>query len=193
MTPPLSTQHPDVMASSISVRSYTTSRQPSFSSRSLMDTSRARSRASVSFMPSSPLSRPASAGSDLNGPMAAQVNSVHGNSTNDKEAMQNLNNRLASYLDKVRAGPRWTRPQRVTGGPRSPNLSQHCLTQVRSLERSNADLEAKIKQVMIERIPKGHDLDSMMAQAHAVEQEVEACFKPSVSLWSKFLPKTYCL
>lgn len=46
------------------------------------------------------------------------------------------------------------------------------LAQVRSLERSNADLEAKIKQVMIERIPKGHDLDSMMAQAHAVEQEV---------------------
>lgn len=45
--------------------------------------------------------------------------------------------------------------------------------QVRSLERSNADLEMKIKQVMITRIPKGHDLDSMMAQAHAVEQEVE--------------------
>lgn len=44
--------------------------------------------------------------------------------------------------------------------------------QVRSLERSNADLELKIKQQMTERIPKGHDLDSMMAQAHAVEQEV---------------------
>lgn len=47
-----------------------------------------------------------------------------------------------------------------------------CVLQVRSLERSNADLELKIKQQMIERIPKGHDLDSMMAQAHAVEQEV---------------------
>lgn len=45
---------------------------------------------------------------------------------------------------------------------------------MRSLERSNADLETKIKQVMIERIPKGHDLDSMMAQAHALEQEVDA-------------------
>lgn len=44
---------------------------------------------------------------------------------------------------------------------------------MRSLERSNADLELKIKQQMIERIPKGHDLDSMMAQAHAVEQEVQ--------------------
>lgn len=45
--------------------------------------------------------------------------------------------------------------------------------QVRSLERSNADLEAKIKQLMLDRVPKGHDLDSMMAQAHAVEQEVQ--------------------
>ncbi|KAM3600585.1 uncharacterized protein V6R79_025463 [Siganus canaliculatus] len=131
------------MASSISVRSYSMSRQPSFSSRSLMDTSRARSRASVSFAAASPLSRSASISQDLNGPMLLQLNGVHGNSTNDKEAMQNLNNRLANYLDKVR-----------------------------SLERSNADLEMKIKQLMLDRIPKGHDLDSMMAQAHAVEQEV---------------------
>lgn len=61
-------------------------------------------------------------------------------------------------------------------------LNTGCLTQVRSLERSNADLEARIKQVMIERIPKGHDLDSMMAQAHAVEQEVGARKKEALHL-----------
>lgn len=79
---------------------------------------------------------------DLNSLSNLSVNGL-GNSTNDKEAMQSLNSRLANYLEKVR-----------------------------SLEKSNADLELRIKQLMLERVPKGHDIDAMLAQAHALEHEV---------------------
>lgn len=80
------------------------SRQPSFSSRSLMDISRGRPRASVSFAAAAaagPLSRSASVSQDLNGPVSLQLGSVDANRANNKEAMQSLNNRLANYLDKV--------------------------------------------------------------------------------------------
>ncbi|KAJ3605138.1 hypothetical protein NHX12_027188 [Muraenolepis orangiensis] len=146
------------MSSSMSVRSFSLGRHPSFSSLSLRDSGRPRaSRASVSFAASVPLSRSASASQDLNGggPAVFLLNGFRSNSANDKEAMQGLNGRLANYLDKVRLRSDWSHGSAV-----------------RTLERSNADLEMKIKQLMIERIPKGHDMDAMMSQAHAVELEV---------------------
>ncbi|KAB5543836.1 hypothetical protein PHYPO_G00084240 [Pangasianodon hypophthalmus] len=139
---PPSSSCEDIMTSS-SMRSFSIGRQPSFSNLSLRESGRGRAKAAVSFAAAKPLSRASSMSmADLNSLSNLSLNGL-GNSTNEKEAMQSLNSRLANYLEKVR-----------------------------SLEKSNADLELRIKQLMLERVPKGHDIDAMLAQAHALEHEV---------------------
>ncbi|XP_038638147.1 keratin, type I cytoskeletal 18 [Scyliorhinus canicula] len=121
---------PSITSSSLQRRSSSRA-VPRFSSRSVQNSS--WSRAPSVSLPGSA----AGWGSSLSARMAS-------GSSDEKEAMQGLNSRLALYLEKVR-----------------------------SLETGNHDLELKIKALLEERKPVHRDITPMLAQAHALNTQIQ--------------------
>lgn len=142
----------DTMFTSQSVRNYSLRQQP-FSNMSMREGGRSSLPKPAATI--SNFTRSVSMGNGIN--MLGSSINYNSASTNDKETMQGLNDRLATYLEKVR-----------------------------SLENSNTELEAKIKQLMLEKVPKCHDIKAMMSQAHAIGQEVSLprlCFCKLIPFW----------
>ncbi|XP_072344490.1 keratin, type I cytoskeletal 18 [Scyliorhinus torazame] len=121
---------PSITSSSLQRRSSSRA-VPRFSSSSLQSSSWRRG-ASVALPGSA-----AGWGSSLSAGMA-------GGCSDEKEAMQGLNSRLALYLEKVR-----------------------------SLETGNHDLELTIKALLEERKPVHRDINPMLAQAHALNKQIQ--------------------
>uniref|UniRef100_A0A8C6UJJ1 Keratin, type 1, gene c5 n=1 Tax=Neogobius melanostomus TaxID=47308 RepID=A0A8C6UJJ1_9GOBI len=147
------------MASTLSVRSHSI-RQPSFSNMSMRDSGRSvRSKPPVSSLSTvSTLSRSVSMGNGLNMLATSMSFNGLGVGASEKETMQGLNDRLANYLDKVR-----------------------------SLERSNAELEAhaigqEVRKKTLEnaRIMLEIDNAKLAADDFRVKWEAEAALCQSV-------------